>query len=144
MDTAWPCVARESAGVRQHTRGLDLPGDRVAELDFHILNRMAAEERHTRFTELVQAAGEDLLENRALGIFGKGGNRKRRQRPSAHRVDVAERIGRGDLSVSKRVVDDRREEIHRLDERTVFADSVHTGIVRGPIVDKDPVIDRHG
>ena len=60
---------------------------------------------------------------------------------AAHRVDVAQRVGRGDLSVGEGVVDDRREEIDRLHERRSAAwPPVHTGIVRGPEVDQHPGI----
>jgi hypothetical protein len=43
-----------------------------------------------------------------------------------------------------RVVDDRREEVDRLDERVRVVPPVHTGIVRGPEVHEDPVVLRHG
>ena len=36
-----------------------------------------------------------------------------------------------------RVVDDRREEIHRLHERRTTLPRVHTCIVRSPVVDQD-------
>ena len=69
--------------------------------------------------------------------FGKAGDRQRGERPAAHRIDVAQRIGGGDLAVDVRVVDDRREEIHRLHQRRPTLPRVHTGIVRSPEVDQD-------
>ena len=56
---------------------------------------------------------------------------------AAHRIHVAQRIRRGDLAVDIRVVDDRREEIHRLHQRRTTLPRVHTGIVRSPVVDQD-------
>ena len=49
-----------------------------------------------------------------------------------------QRVGRGDLAVDERVVDDRREEIDGLHERRPALPPVHTRIVRGPEVDQDP------
>ena len=40
---------------------------------------------------------------------------------AAHRVDVGERVGRGDAAEVVRIVDDRREEIDRLHEREIVA-----------------------
>src|SRR5262249_39310325 len=57
-----------------------------------------------------------------------------------HRIHVAQRVGGGNLTVRERVVDDRREEIHRLHERGATRPPVHTGIVRGPEVDQHPGI----
>ena len=42
------------------------------------------------------------------------------------------------------IVDDRREEVDGLHQRAVVVEPVHTGIVRGPIVDQDPVVVLHG
>jgi hypothetical protein len=52
-----------------------------------------------------------------------------RERPASHRVHVREGVGRGNLAVHDRIVDNRREEIDGLDERTVAIDAVNTGIV---------------
>ena len=65
-------------------------------------------------------------------------NRKRRERAAAHGVDVAQRVGCGDLAVDERVVDDRREEIDRLHDRRAVIPPVHTGIVRIPEVHQNP------
>ena len=78
----------------------------------------------------------------AVGVLGKRGDGQRGERASAHRVDVRQRIGAGDASVGDRVVDDRREEIDRLHQRALVIEPVHTRIVRGPVVDQDPVVRR--
>ena len=59
------------------------------------------------------AAAHSLGKSRS----GKGGDGERGERPAAHRVDVGQRVGRGDRAVVLRVVHHRREEVHRLHER---------------------------
>ena len=55
---------------------------------------------------------------------------ERRERRAAHRVDVAQRVGRGDRAEVVRLVDDGREEVRREDERALVVDPVHGGVVR--------------
>src|SRR5262249_27667647 len=66
------------------------------------------------------------------------------QRHAAHSVDVAQRVGGGDLAVHVRVVDDRREEVDRLDQRRSALPPVHTRIVTGPEVDQHAVVVQRG
>ena len=73
-------------------------------------------------------------------VFRHRGDRQRGERAAAHRVDVADRVGRGNLAVDVRVVDDRREEVDRLHERRPPLPPEHTRIVRGPEVDEDAVV----
>ena len=54
---------------------------------------------------------------------------EREQHPAAHRVDVAERVGRGDRTVLVGRVDDRREEVDGLDQRVLVVQPVHGGVV---------------
>ena len=105
---------------------------------------MPTEQGDSRFAQLVESPGEDLVKDGTLGLFRKGRDGQRRKRPASHRVYVAEGIRRGDLPVGKRVVDDRGEEIHCLHEGMRSIQPVHTGIVRGPIVNEDPVVVVHG
>ena len=62
---------------------------------------------------------------------------ERRERTAAHGIDVGQRIGRRDLPVGKRVVDDRREEIRRLHQRAVAVDAIHPGVVSGGRADQE-------
>jgi hypothetical protein len=53
-------------------------------------------------------------------------------RSSAHRahgVDIRERVGCRDLTIGKRIVDYRSEEIDRVDDRQSVADAEDPGIV---------------
>src|SRR6202007_2719895 len=63
-----------------------------------------------------------------------------RQRPAPHCVNIAEGVCRGDLTIDIWIVDDWREEIDRLHQRRPALPPVHTRIVRGPEIDKDPVV----
>ena len=135
-------IAGARAGVGPDAIGIDRAGHGIAELHLGIAYRVAAEQRDAGFAQLVVAAQEDLLDGVGVeDLVGKPRDRQRRHGRPAHRVDVAERVGGGDLAVSERVVDDRREEVHRLHERRAAArPPVHTGIVGGPEVDQHPGI----
>lgn len=52
-------------------------------------------------------------------------------RPTAHGVDVRQRVSRGDLAKQERVVDHRRKEVDGLHEAQVFAHTEDTRIVGG-------------
>ena len=133
-------IAEPRAGVGPDAVRIDRACHRVAELHFRVAHGVAAEQRDAGFAQLVVAAEEDLPDRLGVeDLVGEPGDRERGDGRAAHRVDVAQRVGRRDLSVGERVVDDRREEVDRLDQRRPAArPPVHTGIVRGPEVDQHP------
>ena len=111
-------IAGARAGVGPDAIGIDRAGHGVAELHLGITYRVAAQKRNTGFAQLVVTAKEDLLDGLGVqDLVGKPGDGQRRHGRAAHRIDVAERVGGGDLSVGKRVVDDGGEEVHCLHER---------------------------
>ena len=57
--------------------------------------------------------------------------RQRHDRPAAHRVDVGDRVGRGDAAEVERIVDDRREEIGGGDQRLLVVQPVDRRVVGG-------------
>ena len=59
-------VAGAGAGVGPDARRVDLAGDRVAELDLLVLDRVAAEQRDAGLAQLSRPPGEDLREDRAV------------------------------------------------------------------------------
>ena len=61
---------------------------------------------------------------------------------AAHRVDVGERVRRGDATPVVRVVDDRREEVGGDDDREVVAQAVDGGVVGGVEADEQVGIAR--
>ena len=62
------------------------------------------------------------------------------KRAAAHREDVGERVGRGDLAVGERVVDDRGEEIGRLHKGAVAIEAENAGVIGGRGTDEDVAI----
>ena len=136
-------IAGLGAGVRGHARRIHGAGHGVAELDLLILHGVTAEQRHSGLAQLVEAAAKNRGDGPRLeSILRKCRDRKRRERTSAHRIDVADRVRGGDLAVGVRVVHDRREKIDRLHQRRSAFPREHTRIVRRPEVDKDTGIKR--
>ena len=74
-------------------------------------------------------AGSRASTSRAEPLEREADEVQRGDRPAAHRVDVGQRVGRGDPAEVVRVVDDRREEVDRLHEREVVAQPVDAGVV---------------
>ena len=78
----------------------------------------------------VGAAAQDLAQHLAPELLERERDQvEGGQRPRAHRVDVRERVGGGDPAEVVWVVDDRREEVDRLDDRQLVADAVDAGVV---------------
>ena len=61
------------------------------------------------------------------------------ERRAAHRVNVGERVRRGDPAEVVWVVDDRRKEIDRLQQRETVSQQVDAGIVAAGIAHEHPV-----
>ena len=68
---------------------------------------------------------------------GKADDAERREWFTAHRVDIGQRVGRGDLSEVVRIVDDRREEVDRLHEREIIGQPEHPRVIEGLTTDED-------
>jgi hypothetical protein len=116
-------VAGAAAGVRQHRVGCDDAGDGHAVLGLRVVDRVAADERGAGGRRGVRAAAQDLAQHvRPERLEREGDEVERRHRPAAHRVDVRQRVGRGDAPERVGVVDDRREEVDRLHDRDVLGE----------------------
>ena len=81
----------------------------------------------------------DLLDRELVDRHRHQG--QRHDRPAAHRVDVADRVGRGDAAEVERVVDDRHEEVGGRDQRLLVVEPVDRGVVGG--LDADHQLGRH-
>ena len=92
-------------------------GNRISKFRFLIADAVAAHHRASGLDHLRQAAGQNALQNFEIAFVRKTDKGQRGQRLSAHGVNVAERVGGGDLAEGVGIVHDRREKIHRLDER---------------------------
>ena len=57
--------------------------------------------------------------------------RQRQDRPAAHRIDVADGVGRGDAAEVERVVDDRHEEVGGGDQRLLVVELIDGRVVGG-------------
>jgi hypothetical protein len=122
-------AAGPGAGIRFNARRVDGAGDRVTEFDFGIVDAVAAENRATGFAHFLETAEQNLFENFRVALAGKRDNRECGDRRTAHRVDIAQRIGGGDGAEGKRVVDNRREKIDGLHERKLVRQTIHSGVV---------------
>ena len=61
----------------------------------------------------------------------KADDRESGYRPAAHRVDVAQRIGGGNLAEDERVIYQRSKEIDGLDEGKVRRNAIDACVIRG-------------
>ncbi len=125
-------VPGASAGVGQHGARVDDPRDREAVLGLGIVDRVPADDRGAGLGHRVGAAAQDLAQDvRPERLERIGDEVQRRHRRAAHGVDVRERVGGGDPPERVRVVDDRREEVHRLDDRQLVGQLHDAGVVGG-------------
>ena len=113
-------------------RGSTSAGDGEARLDLVVLDAMAADDGHAGLGHFVQSAAEDLAED-LVGEFsrGKADDRQRGQRPPAHRINVAERIGRRDLAERVGIIDRGREDVDRLYQGRMLIEQEHARVVAG-------------
>src|SRR5258708_16901807 len=94
----------------------------VAELDIVVADGVAADDGAFCFFHFIEAAADYLLKDRWISFFRKANNRKGGDGFAAHGVNVAERIGGGDLAEREWVVDNRCEKIHGLHQREIVVD----------------------
>ena len=85
----------------------------------------------------VGAAAQDRSQRPVAELLERVGHEVQRgERRAAHRVDVGQRVGRGDAPEVVRVVDDRREEVDGRDDRERVRHAVHRGVVGGLVADE--------
>jgi hypothetical protein len=98
---------------------------------------MAARDRNARFRADRFAAFQHLRDDfMRQHVDRHADERERENRLAAHRVDIGERVGRGDAAEVERIVDDRHEEIGRRDDRLLVVELVDGGIVGGVVADE--------
>jgi hypothetical protein len=116
---------------------MDESGYGVAELQITICQGVAADEGDPGFVKLLSAPAHDLCEYfQVLGTIGRTGDCHGGQRRAAHCVHIAERVGGRDSTEAERIIDNRGEEVERLNERAVCVDPEDTGIIRGRKADE--------
>ncbi len=123
-------VAGSGARIGQDSARVDQAGDGVAELDLGIADRVAPQDdgtgRPAAFAAAVHDPAEPLQVQLVVGIAGQV---QRGLGHTAHRIDVAEGIGGGNLAIDERIVHHRREEVDRLNERNLVGQLVDAGVV---------------
>ena len=116
---ARPRAALRPVAVRVH--GAD-DGEPVLRLV--VAQRVAAGEDPAGRAHLLVGGAEDRGERLVRQALRKGGDREREQRRAAHREDVVERVRRRDAPEERGIVDERREEVEREDERALVVELV--------------------
>ena len=129
-------VARLGARVGDLPSRLDQPGNGEPVLGLVVVDRVAADYEHARFSGLVGAALQHLAQY-VCGQAGREGDYvQAEQRPGAGGVNVAERICGGYRAEGVRVVDDGWEEVHRLDQCDLVRQPVDGGVIAAVVADQ--------
>ena len=101
-------------------------------LDLVVNDAVAADDHGAGLFDLIGAALENFAEDGNIHLpLGKTNDVHAGLGIAAHRVNIAQRIGRGDLPEEVWVINDGREKVHRVDDRQVRAQSVHPGVIGG-------------
>jgi hypothetical protein len=95
-----------------------------------VSDRVATRKDRTGRAHPLVRTGENFPEHLYRQLLGKSGNREREQRHAAHREDVVQGIRRRNGSERARIVDQRREEVDREDDRALVVETVDRRVVR--------------
>ena len=94
-----------------------------------ILHGMTAHQDCSRLLHLVRTARQDISQNGRVKAVGESHDIQRHLRHTAHGVDIAQRVGRRDLSEHIGVIYNRGKEIHGLNHRHLIVYAVHRRII---------------
>ena len=123
-------VAGAAARVGDHAVRVHGAGDGQAVLGLGVVDRVPADDLGAGGAHDVEPAAQHLAQRVGAELLERPRHEvERRQRPAAHRVDVGQRVGRGDAAEVVGVVDDRREEVDGLHERELVGDPPHRRVV---------------
>ena len=112
------------------------PSNGKAVLDACIRNGVPTCQNAPRFGHLFGSAAQDLAQNIQIHAFRETDQVQRRLHFAAHRIDIAEGIGRRDLAKRIGVLHHGREEIHRLYQCDILRDFINGGIVPAVVADQ--------
>ena len=130
-------VARNRADVAPDLVGMHEAGDRKAELGLLVIGGMATAQDGARRSNAVDGTGDHTVQNLRLELVGREPDQAETGNGSgAHRVHVAEGVGRCDLSKHERVVDRRGDEVGGHHHGDFFVDAVHGRVVAGVETDQ--------
>ena len=130
-------VARLRAAFRQQVIRVDQAGDAQAILRLAVNHRVPPGDHRARLGYLVGPALKDGGQQIARQVVGPSGDIQRQDRAAPHRVDIAQRVRRGDGPELVGVVHNGREEVERLHERLVRAKGIDRRIVADVQADKE-------
>ena len=122
-------VAGQRARLRPDPLRMNHADDGEAVLRLGVADRMAAREDRARLAHLLVGAREHLAEHLDRKLLGERGDGEGEQGPAAHREHVVQRIRRRDRAERARIVDERREEVDREDDRALVVEAVDRRIV---------------
>ena len=134
----------DGLGQHQNVAGLGrIVGGLLARLDHArhgkavlgllVVNGVPANDEHACFVGLLVPALQDAAQYRLVHVGRPAEDVHGQQRPSAHGVDVAQRVGHGDGPVPVGVVHDGGEEVHCLNEGQVPIHPVDRGVIPGAV-----------
>ncbi len=138
-------VADPGARVGEHVVGMHGADDGESVLRLGVVDRVAAADERTGRAQDLGAPVEhprEQVEGQALARPGDEVQREQWRAP--HRVDVGQRVRRGDAAPVERVVDDRGEEVGGDHDGEVVAQPVHRGVVGGVEPDEQIGVGRGG
>jgi hypothetical protein len=122
-------VAGPTSALAQESIGMGRADHGKAVLGFRIADRVASGERPAALPNGFRGAVEHLGHDVAWQLIGERRDRQREQDAATHREHVAHRVRCGDLPEGPRVVDQRREEVDRPDDREVVADAIRSRVI---------------
>ncbi len=135
-------VAGLGVGIAPDLARVDQAHDDEAVDRLDRIDRVAAGDRDARLATDRLAAADDLADLLGRQLVDRHRDQGQgHDRPAAHRIHVADRVGRGDAAEVERVVDDRHEEVGRRDQRLLVVELVDGGVVGG--LDADHQLRRH-
>ena len=106
-------------------------GHRKAIFKLVILYAVSPHQQRSSLEYLIHAAAEDVFQDRDIHrLHWKADHVHRRQGLTAHSVDVTQGVGYRNLTEGVGVIDNRREEVHGLDDGQFLAYLVDPGIIR--------------
>jgi hypothetical protein len=132
-------VAGTGAGIREHAVGMHFSDDGHPERRLDRIDGMAAQLETVRARGHLGGSPQDLTQHVKRHTVPRPADQVQgEQRRGPHRVDVAEGICGRYGSPGRRIVDDRREEIHGRHQSAVGRQPEHRRVISRSGVDKDP------
>ena len=122
-------VARSGAALSPHALRADCADDGQPVLRFRVANRVTAREQAAGLAHRSVGRGENGGHRVVGELLGERGDGEGEDRLAAHREDVVQRVDRRDRPEVVGIVDERREEVDREDERPPLVEPVDRRVV---------------